>query len=130
MVDRWRAGVEGGEREVVALLGILHAQCEIEMFELGQTFSRNLLGATSKSRAAPHGPASKFSLRRKDPYIGLLIVRHLLQWYRHLTIYSLTFVVRPSEISLCTMASFSVGIIGMGDMGKMYTRRLSEAGYQ
>jgi len=24
---------------------------------------------------------------------------------------------------------YVVGIIGMGDMGKMYTRRLSEAGY-
>ena len=26
--------------------------------------------------------------------------------------------------------SFVVGIIGMGDMGKMYTRRLSDAGWR
>jgi prephenate dehydrogenase (NADP+) len=26
-------------------------------------------------------------------------------------------------------AKFSIGIIGMGDMGRMYARRLSEAGW-
>lgn len=29
-----------------------------------------------------------------------------------------------------TMDGFVVGIIGMGDMGKMYARRLSEAGWR
>jgi prephenate dehydrogenase (NADP+) len=28
-----------------------------------------------------------------------------------------------------TMKGFVVGIIGMGDMGKMYARRLSDAGW-
>jgi prephenate dehydrogenase (NADP+) len=28
-----------------------------------------------------------------------------------------------------TMTGFVVGIIGMGDMGKMYARRLSDAGW-
>jgi prephenate dehydrogenase (NADP+) len=28
------------------------------------------------------------------------------------------------------MESFVVGIIGMGDMGKMYARRLSDAGWR
>jgi len=28
------------------------------------------------------------------------------------------------------MAGFVIGIIGMGDMGKMYTRRLSAAGWR
>jgi len=28
------------------------------------------------------------------------------------------------------MENFVVGIIGMGDMGKMYTRRLSDAGWR
>lgn len=28
------------------------------------------------------------------------------------------------------MAGFTVGIIGMGDMGKMYARRLSDAGWR
>jgi prephenate dehydrogenase (NADP+) len=28
------------------------------------------------------------------------------------------------------MEGFVVGIIGMGDMGKMYARRLSEAGWR
>jgi prephenate dehydrogenase (NADP+) len=28
------------------------------------------------------------------------------------------------------MGSYAVGIIGMGDMGKMYAKRISEAGWQ
>ena len=28
------------------------------------------------------------------------------------------------------MTGFTVGIIGMGDMGKMYARRLSDAGWR
>jgi len=28
------------------------------------------------------------------------------------------------------MANMAVGIIGMGDMGKMYAKRLSEAGWK
>jgi prephenate dehydrogenase (NADP+) len=28
------------------------------------------------------------------------------------------------------MANFVIGIIGMGDMGKMYARRLSDAGWR
>ena len=28
------------------------------------------------------------------------------------------------------MAGFTVGLIGMGDMGKMYARRLSSAGWR
>jgi len=28
------------------------------------------------------------------------------------------------------MANIAVGIIGMGDMGKMYARRISEAGWK
>jgi len=28
------------------------------------------------------------------------------------------------------MENFAVGIIGMGDMGKMYARRLSDAGWR
>lgn len=31
---------------------------------------------------------------------------------------------------LSDMAGFTVGIIGMGDMGKMYARRLSDAGWR
>jgi prephenate dehydrogenase (NADP+) len=29
-----------------------------------------------------------------------------------------------------TMDGFVIGIIGMGDMGKMYARRLSDAGWR
>ena len=36
---------------------------------------------------------------------------------------------RPSYIP-STMENFVVGIIGMGDMGKMYARRLSKAGWR
>lgn len=48
-------------------------------------------------------------------------------------------VVRSSALRICrscqqqhifTMGDAVVGIIGMGDMGKMYTRRLSEAGWR
>lgn len=34
------------------------------------------------------------------------------------------------HLHLAIMATLSVGIIGMGDMGKMYARRLSEAGWK
>jgi prephenate dehydrogenase (NADP+) len=30
----------------------------------------------------------------------------------------------------CNMEDTTIGIIGMGDMGKMYARRISEAGWK
>jgi phosphoglycerate dehydrogenase-like enzyme len=35
-----------------------------------------------------------------------------------------------SKLCLAEMAAISVGIIGMGDMGKLYARRFSEAGWK
>lgn len=47
-------------------------------------------------------------------------------------------VIEPGAIENMTdlvqatpdMANFTIGIIGMGDMGKMYARRLSDAGWR
>jgi prephenate dehydrogenase (NADP+) len=38
-------------------------------------------------------------------------------------------VIMASKKLSGTMNGFVVGIIGMGDMGKMYARRLSDAGW-
>lgn len=40
----------------------------------------------------------------------------------------MTTTISPTKLG--TMEGFMIGIIGMGDMGKMYTRRLSEAGWR
>ena len=38
--------------------------------------------------------------------------------------------MRDTATMASSMANFTIGIIGMGDMGKMYTRRLSDAGWR
>jgi prephenate dehydrogenase (NADP+) len=36
----------------------------------------------------------------------------------------------PSQDLAASMESFVIGIIGMGDMGKLYAKRLSDAGWR
>lgn len=46
------------------------------------------------------------------------------------TAFSNTRTTHTAAINMAAMEGKSIGIIGMGDMGKMYARRLSDAGWK
>lgn len=63
---------------------------------------------------------------------SLLIFKDFLQNFSfvHYNIQPMHEATMPPSKMQGTMDGFVVGIIGMGDMGKMYARRLSEAGWR